>query len=319
MKTFLIRRLIYAIITLFLVSLSVFFVIRLLPGDPLIVFLSQSADIGAMPEERLEQLRIEYGLDKPILVQYKNWIADILRGDLGKSIFYRESVGTLLRERYPRTLHLGIMSIVVNIVVGISVGLLAAVRRARWPDKLITPLTYLAVTIPTFWLGIIMIYTFGLRLGWLPIAGYTPPTKDFWLSMRQSVMPVICMSLVGIASTARQMRSSMLEVIQQDYIRTAWSKGLSEREVIMRHALKNSLLPIITMMGMSVSMVFGGSVIIETIFAIPGVGSLMVDSIFGQDYVVVQSITLIIAVIILLVNLIVDVAYGFLDPRIRYD
>ena len=132
-------------------------------------------------------------------------------------------------------------------------------------------------------------------------------------------MPVICMSLVGIASTARQMRSSMLEVIQQDYIRTAWSKGLSEREVIMRHALKNSLLPIITMMGMSVSMVFGGSVIIETIFAIPGVGSLMVDSIFGQDYVVVQSITLIIAVIILLVNLIVDVAYGFLDPRIRYD
>jgi len=319
MKTFLIRRLIYAIITLFLVSLSVFFVIRLLPGDPLIVFLSQSADIGAMPEERLEQLRIEYGLDKPILVQYKNWIADILRGDLGKSIFYRESVGTLLRERYPRTLHLGIMSIVVNIVVGISVGLLAAVRRARWPDKIITPLTYLAVTIPTFWLGIIMIYTFGLRLGWLPIAGYTPPTKDFWLSMRQSVMPVICMSLVGIASTARQMRSSMLEVIQQDYIRTAWSKGLSEREVIMRHALKNSLLPIITMMGMSVSMVFGGSVIIETIFAIPGVGSLMVDSIFGQDYVVVQSITLIIAVIILLVNLIVDVAYGFLDPRIRYD
>jgi len=197
MKTFLIRRVIYAIITLFLVSLSVFFVIRLLPGDPLIVFLSQSADIGAMPEERLEQLRIEYGLDKPILVQYKNWIADILRGDLGKSIFYRESVGTLLRERYPRTLHLGIMSIVVNIVVGISVGLLAAVRRARWPDKIITPLTYLAVTIPTFWLGIIMIYTFGLRLGWLPIAGYTPPTKDFWLSMRQSVMPVICMSLVA--------------------------------------------------------------------------------------------------------------------------
>jgi|LSQX01.3.fsa_nt_gb peptide/nickel transport system permease protein len=319
MRTYLIRRLIYAFVTLFLVTLSVFFVIRLLPGDPLTIYISQTAGIDSMSDERKEQLRKEYGLDKPILIQYINWLKDIARGDLGTSIFYRDHVKTLIRERLPRTLHLGLMSLGLNIIVGLTVGMVAAIRRARWPDKILTPLTYLGITIPAFWLGILMIYVFGLRLGWLPIAGYTSPTQDFWLSMKQSVMPVICMSLWGIASSARQMRSSMLEVIQQDYIRTAWSKGLSEREVIQKHALKNSLLPVITTIAMGVSMIFGGSVIIESVFAIPGMGSLMVHSIFGQDYVVVQAITLVIAVIVLSVNLIVDVFYGFLDPRIRYD
>ncbi len=190
--------------------------------------------------------------------------------------------------------------------------------RGKWSDKIITPLTYVGITIPIFWLGILMIYLFGLNLNWLPISGYTSPFEDFWLSMRQSVMPIICLAVFGLAANARQMRSSMLEVIRQDYIRTAWSKGLQERRVILFHALKNSLIPVITLMGITVSLIFGGSVLVETVFAIPGVGRLLVTSIFGQDYVVVQAITFVIAVIVLVVNLLVDVSYGWFDPRIRY-
>ena len=179
MKAFLIRRLIYAVVTLFLVTVSVFFVIRLLPGDPLVVYMARSAEIEAMSEEALQQLRREYGLDKPIPIQYINWIANVVRGDFGRSIFYRESVGKLMLERYPKTLHLGLLSLALNVMVGLSVGLVAAIRRNKWPDKIFTPLTYLGVTIPTFWLGVLLIYIFGLRLGWLPIAGYTPPDRRF--------------------------------------------------------------------------------------------------------------------------------------------
>ena len=174
------------------------------------------------------------------------------------------------------------------------------------------------MTIPVFWLGILLIYTFGLRLGLLPIAGYTSPLEDFWLSTRQIVMPVLCLSIGGLATAARMMRSSMLETVSQDYIRTAWAKGLRERAVIFKHAMKNSLIPMITLIGIGVGLIFGGSVLIETVFAIPGVGRLMVTSLFAQDYVVIQSGTLVISMIIILVNLVVDISYGWLDPRIRY-
>jgi len=164
----------------------------------------------------------------------------------------------------------------------------------------------------------LLMYVLGLKLGWLPISGYTSPFQNFWLSMKQIIMPVACLSVTGLAVIARQTRSSMLEVIRQDYIRTAWSKGLGERLVIMRHALKNSLIPVITLMGIGLGLVFGGSVLVETVFAIPGVGRLLVSSVFAKDYVVIQSGTLIIASIIVMINLIVDIAYGWLDPRIRY-
>jgi peptide/nickel transport system permease protein len=318
MTAFIIRRLMLALVTLVLVTLAVFFVMRLLPGDPLLIYMAQSAELDTMPQEALAALRHEYGLDKPIIVQYFDWIWGILHGDFGTSIFYREKVGTLMLERFPITLHLGLLALICSVTVGLAIGLIAAVRRGQWPDKVFTPLTYLGVTVPVFWLGILMIYFFGLRLRWLPIAGYTSPLDDFWLSTRQVVMPVICLSVYGLASNARQMRSSMLEVIHQDYIRTAWAKGLSERKIILRHALKNSLIPIITLMGMGVGMIFGGSVIVETVFAIPGIGRLLVSSIFGQDYVVVQAITFVIAFIVLLVNLLVDISYAWFDPRIRY-
>jgi peptide/nickel transport system permease protein len=210
------------------------------------------------------------------------------------------------------------VALLFGAIVGSGLGLLAAIRRGTWLDNVITPLTYLGVTVPVFWLGILMIYLFGLKLHWLPISGYTSPFDNFWLSTRQAVMPVFCLSVFSLAANARQMRSAMLEVIRQDYIRTAWSKGLSERVIILRHALKNSLIPVITLIGMGVGIVFGGSVLVETVFAIPGVGRLMVNSIFAQDYVVVQAITFVIAIIVMIVNLLVDLSYTWFDPRIRY-
>ncbi len=318
MTTYIIRRLIQALFVLLIVTVLVFFVMRLLPGDPIIIYVAQSAQVEAMPPEMVDELRHKFGLDKPIMVQYFNWVGNIFQGDFGESIFYHEKVGKLMLERFPVTVHIGVLSLIVGAVLGLIAGLLAAIRRGKLVDKIITPLTYIGITIPVFFIGILMIYAFGLRLGLLPISGYTSPLEDFWLNTRQLVMPVISMAVFGLAANARQMRSSMLEVTRQDYIRTAWAKGLSERMVILKHALKNSLIPVITLMGLGVGIIFGGSVLVELIFAIPGVGRLMVSSIFGQDYVVVQAITFVIAVVILIVNLLVDISYGWFDPRIRY-
>lgn len=318
MTTYIVRRLIQAVFVLIIVTLLVFFVMRLLPGDPLIIYLAQSADVQAMDPAMLDTLRHKYGLDKPIIIQYFNWVGNIFQGDFGESIFYHEKVGKLMIERFPITAYLGVLALIVGSITGLIAGLLAAIRRGKWLDKIITPLTYIGITIPIFFVAILSIYIIGLRLGWLPFPGFVSPFEDFWLSIKLAIMPVFCLSVFSIAANARQLRSSMLEVISQDYIRTAWSRGLSERAVILRHAMKNSLIPVITLIGIGVGMIFGGSVLVEEIFAIPGVGRLLVSSIFGQDYVVVQAITFVIAVIVLLVNLIVDISYGWLDPRIRY-
>jgi len=213
---------------------------------------------------------------------------------------------------------LGIKSFVIYNILGVVMGMIAALRRGKWLDTLATILSYIGVSIPVFWLGILLIYIFGLRLDWFPIIGYTLPTENLLKNIHQSVLPVFCLSLMGWAVIARQTRSSVLEVISQDYIRTAWSKGLTERAVIMKHVLKNSLIPVITVMGIGLGLMFGGQVFIEQVFAIPGVGRLLVSSVFAQDYQVVQSATLIIAAIVIFVNLIVDISYGWFDPRIRY-
>jgi peptide/nickel transport system permease protein len=318
MTIYIVRRLIQALVVLILVTLMVFFAMRLLPGDPILIYVAQTAEFEAMPQERIDELRAEFGLDKPVMVQYANWVADIFRWDFGTSIFYREDVGELLRDRFPATIHLGLLALIVGAVFGILAGMLAAVRRGKWLDRIVTPLTYVGLTIPVFLLGILLIYAFGVKLGWLPISGYTYPWDNFWLSTRQVIMPAFCLAVFGLAANARQMRSSMLEVTRQDYIRTAWSKGLGERTIVMRHMLKNSLIPVITLIGVSVGIILGGSVLVERVFAIPGVGSLLVSSILGQDYVVVQAIVLVFAVIILVVNLAVDISYAWLDPRIRY-
>jgi peptide/nickel transport system permease protein len=318
MTAYIIRRLIVGVIILIIITLIVFFAMRLLPGDPLIIFIGQQGSSGSMSEAQMEALRHEYGLDKPIMMQYFSWFGGLLQGDLGTSIYYHEDVGKLLGKRFPITLHLGLLAFVVSNILGILLGLFAGIRRGSWIDTVSTTLANIGITIPQFWLGILLIYSLGLKLDLLPIYGYTSPMEDFWMSTRQIIMPVACLAITGMAYTARQMRSAMLEVIRQDYIRTAWSKGLRERVVIMKHALKNSLIPVITLIGIGLGLVFGGAVLVETVFAIPGIGRLLVTSIFAQDYVVIQSGTMLIAFIIIITNLLVDISYGWLDPRIRY-
>lgn len=318
MGAYIVRRLLLAVIILLLVTLIVFFAIRLLPGDPLIIFLGNQAQSGGISDEELERLRHDYGLDLPIIVQYGRWLGGVLTGDLGESINYKEDVAVLLKDRFPITLQLGITAFVLSNIIGIFMGLMAAIRRGTWIDAVSTTLANIGITIPVFWLAILMIYLFGLQLDWFPIAGWVGPTEDFWSSLHHSVLPIACLMVAGLAGTARTMRSSMLEVVRQDYIRTAWSKGLQERAIIMKHALKNSLIPIVTLMGIGLGIIVGGSIFVEQVFAIPGIGRLLVSSIFAQDYIVIQSTTLVIAAIIILSNLLVDISYGWLDPRIRY-
>ena len=318
MTTFILRRLIQAVFILILVTLIVFFVMRLLPGDPILLYVAQSGALESMPPEQIDVLRAQFGLDKPIMVQYFNWVKDIVRLDFGKSIYWQVPVIDLLKERIPVTLYLGVIAMIIGVCLGLLAGIGSAIRRRKWKDKVVLPLTYVGICIPVFWLGILMIYFFGLQLRWLPLSGFTSPFDDLVLSLRQIIMPILCLSVFGLAANARQMRSSMLEVVRQDYIRTAWSKGLRERYIILKHAMKNSLIPVITLMGMGLGHIFGGSVLVEQVFAIPGMGRLAVQAIFGQDYIVVQAVTFITAVTILIANLLVDISYGYLDPRIRY-
>jgi len=317
MTGYIIRRLIEAVIVIILISLLVFFAMRTLPGDPLMIYIMQQ-DISEITPEIQAQLRHEFGLDKSLPLQYIDWMGGIFHGDLGRSILSRTSVSQDIIKRLPVTLHLGILAFIFGLIIGIPAGVISAIRRGDWLDSLVTTLANLGITIPSFWLGVILIYVLALKLGWLPIFGYTSPFDDFWLSTRQLVMPVFCLAIFPIAGNARQARSSMLEVLRQDYIRTAWSKGLRERVVIMRHALKNGLIPIVTLAGMGVSYIAGGAVLIEQVFNIPGMGRLAVDSIFTQDYAYVQGIVLVITVVVVLANLLVDISYGWFDPRIRY-
>jgi len=296
----------------------VFMVMRLLPGDPLILYLS-AGEMGQMTTDQIQDLRHKFGLDKNLLLQYVDWIGNVLLGDLGLSIFYKATVGSLIKERIPITMHLGIAAFIVSNFFGIFFGVVSALRRGKWIDTIITFLANIGITIPAFLAGILLIYLLSLQLKWLPTGGYTSPFTDFWMSTKQIMMPVFCMSLFTIAAQCRQTRSSMLEVIKQDYIRTAWAKGLGELMIILRHAIKNALIPVITVIGLQVSIIFGGSVLIETIFNIPGLGSLMASSVLQQDFMVVQAIVLLIGTVVVLANLAVDLSYGWLDPRIRFD
>lgn len=317
MSAYILRRLIQSAFVIVLVTFMVFVVIRLLPGDPILVYLSQE-ELDVLTKAQIEAARNAFGLNKPLPVQYADWVKDLLHGDLGTSLFYRENVGKLLAERLPITLFLGITAFVIAHLLGIVAGLISALRRGGWVDTLVTLMANLGITVPIFWLGILLIYFFGLKAGWLPLFGYTSPFVDPGMSIKQMIMPVICLSIFPIASTARQTRSSMLEVIRQDYIRTAWSKGLRERVVILRHVLKNGLIPVVTLTGIGLSHILGGSVLVETVFNIPGMGRLGVEAVLSQDYAIVQAIILLTGCMVVITNLIVDISYGWLDPRIRY-
>jgi peptide/nickel transport system permease protein len=317
MTVYIIRRVIQAVFVIILVTMIVFFAMRLLPGDPIYMILT-SGEISNVTEEQVQAIRHEFGLDKPIVIQYFNWVGGILHGDFGTSITQRRSPLSMIGQGVPVTLNLSLLAFVISLILGIPAGAVCAIRRGTWIDTVVTVLANIGITIPIFWLGTMLIYVFALQFHLLPVQGYTSPFTDLVKNIRQLIMPVFCLSIFPISSITRQTRSSMLEVMRQDYVRTAWSKGLRERLVVTRHALKNSLIPVVTLSGLGLSIILGGSVLIETVFNIQGVGQMMVNAVFSHDYPVVQGFILFIAVAVLLVNLLVDISYGWLDPRIRY-
>jgi peptide/nickel transport system permease protein len=314
MTTFIVRRLIMAVVVIFIVSLFSFFLVQLVPGgDPARVMLGLDAS-----QDEVNALRTELWLDRPVMVQYFHWMGNALHGEFGKSLIYRENVRGLIATRLPITFQLSATALIVAALLGITAGVVCAVKRGSALDQVISVLANTGISIPIFWLGILGIYFFGLLLGWLPIQGYTSPGEDLLMNIKQLIMPVICMAMTNLAITTRQTRSAMLEVTRQDYIRTAYSKGLAQRMVVIRHALKNALIPIVTLLGMTLPSLVAGSVLIETVFNIPGMGRLLVRAVFDKDFLIVQAGVLIIASLIAIVNLLVDISYGFLDPRIRY-
>lgn len=318
MKTYIIRRLIQAVLVLLLATCIIFCIMRLLPGDPILLYLSQDDYSRMTSEEEIAALRHRFGLDKSLPRQYVDWISGVVRGDLGDSIFWGTTVKEEIARALPVTFHLGIITFILAQFIGIPAGVICAVKRGKWSDTVLTVFANIGITAPVFWVGILFIYLFGLHLGLLPIQGYTSPFEDFWLSTRKIIMPVFCLLLFPVSGTVRQTRSAMLEVIRQDYIRTAWSKGLTERTIIMRHAVKNGIIPVVTLAGMGIPMILGGQVLIETVFNIPGMGRLAVDALFSQDYAIVQGVALVMSTIVVLSNLTVDISYGWLDPRVRY-
>jgi peptide/nickel transport system permease protein len=314
MFSFIIRRLIHTVIVLFIVTFITFSILYLMPGDPVMTMLGEEAT-----QAQVDAIRHELWLDRPFIFQYFHWVTNILHGNLGTSIIYRKNVASLISSRLPITLHLGLIAFVVSTAISITAGVICAMRRGSLQDSLITVSANIGMAVPIFWLGILGIYFFALKLGWLPVQGYTSPFNDFWLNTKQIIMPALCLSVVPLASLTRQARSSMLEVIRQDYIRTARSKGLSERAIIVGHALKNALIPVVTLLGLQLRQLVGGSVLVETVFNINGMGRLMVQAVFDKDYVIVQGCIMLVAVVVAMANLMVDISYGYFDPRIRYD
>jgi peptide/nickel transport system permease protein len=314
MVSYILRRLIQTVIVLIFVSMIAFSLLHITPGDPVLIMLGTEAT-----QIQIDALRHDLGLDQPLPVQYMHWFTNMLQGNLGSSILYRENVTKLIAARVPITFQLGLIALVLSTLLSIPAGILSAVRRGSWLDSAITVSANIGMAVPIFWLGILGIYLFALQLGWLPVQGYTSPFDDFWLNTRQLIMPAICLAVVPLASLTRQTRSSMLEVIRQDYIRTARAKGLKEGAVITGHALKNAIVPVVTLLGLQLRNLVGGSVLVEQVFNIPGMGRLMVNAVFNKDYVVVQGTIMVVAIVVALANLAVDISYGYIDPRIRYE
>jgi peptide/nickel transport system permease protein len=320
MTTYIIRRCIIGLIILLLVTLLVFLFIHLLPGDPLMIYLGNFNPTGAstFTMEQLAVLRHQYGLDRPLPVQYWDWLTHVLRGDLGESISVRQPISGLIKDAMPRTAYIGGIVFVIGLVGGVFTGIICAIRRGSWMDNTLTTLANVGMTIPVFWLGILFIYLFSYKLGWLPTYGWGGfPWEGFWKSTSHLIMPISAIALGSVAGLARLVRSCMLEVMRTDYVRTAWAKGLRERVILVRHQIKNAMIPVVTALGTALAGILGGSVFIETVFAIPGMGRLITSAIFDYDYQVVQAGVLIFGFIIIVSNLMVDIAWGWLDPRIR--
>jgi ABC-type dipeptide/oligopeptide/nickel transport system permease component len=307
MKTqYIIRRLLLMVPVLMGVSVIVFSLVRLIPGDPAELLLGED-----YTQEAYEKLRAEWGLDKPIYIQYLVFLKQLLRGDLGHSIRSGRPVTQELLERFKNTVQLAILAVILASVIGISAGIIAGTRPFSLIDSLTMVGSVAGVSMPVFWLGLMLIYLFAVNLNWLPAVGIG--------GIKHLILPGITLSAFTMATIARQSRSSMLEVMEQDYITTARSKGLTEGRIIRRHAIKNAMIPIITVQGVMIGRLLGGSIVTETVFAYPGMGKLLIDGIVGRDYPIVQGAILFYALSFSMINLIVDLTYVFFDPRIVYD
>jgi peptide/nickel transport system permease protein len=310
---YILRRLLLMVPVAFLVTVIAFVLLRMAPGDPILVFAGEERD-----PETLEALRKEYGLDQPMPVQYIVWLQHAAQGDLGRSLRTRQPVLEAITERLPKTLELGLAALFISISVALVVGTIAALKRNSPLDLIATGFTIAGVSLPNFYLGIILILVFALAIRVFPPGGYADFAENPMDNLKRLVLPAITLATASTAVNLRQVRSSLLDVLSQDYLRTARAKGLRERAVIVTHAMKNALIPVVTIFGLQVGALIEGAIITETIFFWPGVGRLAVDSITGRDYPVVQAIVLMSALSFMVSTLIVDILYAWLDPRISY-
>jgi peptide/nickel transport system permease protein len=309
---FLIQRGLISLVTLFLITVIVFAGVRMIPGDPARVMAGTEADAAG-----LEEIRQKYGLRDPVPVQYLKWAGRALRGDLGESIRTKEPVLRLIRQKLPITLQLALYSLVIALLIAVPAGVLAAVRRNTVWDYLASGVSLCGVSIPNFWLGIMLILFLSVRLQWLPASGFVSPFEDLRGNTQRLLMPAFVLGAALAAVLMRQTRNSMIEVLSTDYIRTAYAKGLRTGLVVFRHAIRNGLIPVITIFGLQLGALIGGAVVTEQIFVVPGFGRLILEGVFTRDYPIVQGVVLITASAYVLVNLLVDVSYSLLNPRIR--
>jgi len=307
------RRLLATIPVLVLVTAGVFALIHLTPGDPIDVMMAESVDDSVKAN-----LRRELGLDQPIYVQYAAWMGRLLRGDLGRSIRNGEPVIENVSRRIRPSVQLAALAMAVSLLFATPLGILSAARRNTSVDRVGTTFALFGICMPNFLLALLLIFFFGVKLRWLPISGYLDPLEDGWPGLRSLILPALTLGLALAAVVTRTLRSSMLDALGEDYVRTARAKGLSEWSVIRGHVLKNALIPVVTVLGLQLGTLIGGAVITEYVFALPGVGRLVVDAVFARDYPLVQGVVLLIAIGFILSNLAVDLLYGWIDPRIRY-
>jgi peptide/nickel transport system permease protein len=308
-----VRRLLATIPVMGVVALVVFGLLRLAPGDPAAVIAGDYAS----PQDII-RIRTSLGLDQPVPKQLAIWFGNLLRGDLGTSIFSGLPVTTLIRQRIEPTIALATLTMLIAVLVAVPLGVLAAWKQGSWIDRGVMVFAVSGFSMPVFWLGFLLVWVFAVQLGWLPVQGYSPIAKGFWPFLRQLILPAMTLGFVYVALITRMTRASMLTVLREDYIRTAYAKGLPPARVLMRHALKNASLPVVTIIGVGVALMVGGVVVTESVFALPGIGRLTVDAILRRDYPVIQAVILIVSGVYVLINLVIDLLYVVLDPRIRY-
>jgi peptide/nickel transport system permease protein len=312
MLSYVLRRLAIAIPTLFLVSILVFSLLKFLPGDPAIALAGEERDPAV-----IEFLRQKYSLDQPFYIQYGKWVAGIVQGDFGLSIRTRLPIGEMIAQKLPVTIQLSVMAMIFATIIGIPAGIIAALKRGTAADYGVSIIGLAGLSVPSFWLGIMLILLFAVTLGWLPSGGYVAFFDSPVDNLRHTLLPSLVLGTAAAAIVMRHTRSAMLQVMKQDYVRTARAKGLKERIVVIRHVLRNSLIPVVTMSTLHLGELLSGAVLTEQVFGIPGFGKMIVDGVFSRDYAVVQAVVLCSAALFLLMNLLADIAYVILSPRLR--